>query len=241
MAAYRTRGASVKVNMVLSEAAGLRGADRGGLQAPAHRRRQLLPVARLPRARLAGRRPRRPRREPLRRDRGPVLDRPVAHRRRPLDRDDVHPVRAAPSTSSGRRARARSYADTCVENMAQFAPNLPGAIEEREVLAPPDLEDIFGLVDGSIFQGEQDIAQMAFMRPSPMLAQYATPARGPLPLRRRHPPGRRRDGGERPQRRPADPQGPAAPRRSARPAGAASGCGLERSRAAAANVQKVRP
>ena len=46
------------------------------------------------------------------------------------------------------------------------------------MLAPPDLEDIFGLVDGSIFQGEQDIAQMAFMRPSPMLAQYATPLQG---------------------------------------------------------------
>ena len=62
--------------------------------------------------------------------------------------------------------------------MAQFAPNLPGAIEEREVLAPPDLEDIFGLQGGSIFQGEQDLAQMAFMRPSPMLAQYATPLEG---------------------------------------------------------------
>ena len=74
-------------------------------------------------------------------------------------------------------ARER-YADTCVANMAQFAPNLPGAIEEREVLAPPDLEDIFGLQGGSIFQGEQDLAQMAFMRPSPMLAQYATPLEG---------------------------------------------------------------
>ena len=74
-------------------------------------------------------------------------------------------------------ARER-YADKCVENMAQFAPNLPGAILEREVLAPPDLEDIFGLQGGSIFQGEQDLAQMAFMRPSPMLAQYATPLEG---------------------------------------------------------------
>ena len=50
--------------------------------------------------------------------------------------------------------------------------------EEREVLAPPDLEDIFGLQGGNIFQGEQDIAQMAFMRPSPTLAQYATPLEG---------------------------------------------------------------
>ena len=70
------------------------------------------------------------------------------------------------------------YGDTCVANMAQFAPNLPDAIVEREVLAPPDLEDIFGLQGGNIFQGEQDIAQMAFMRPTPDLAQYATPLEG---------------------------------------------------------------
>ncbi|MCB0866369.1 MAG: NAD(P)/FAD-dependent oxidoreductase [Solirubrobacterales bacterium] len=70
------------------------------------------------------------------------------------------------------------YGDTCVANMAQFAPNLPDAIVEREVLAPPDLEDIFGLQGGNIFQGEQDMAQMAFMRPAPSLAQYATPLEG---------------------------------------------------------------
>ena len=74
-------------------------------------------------------------------------------------------------------ARER-YADACVEHLARYAPNVPGAILEREVLAPPDLERIFGLVDGSIFQGEQGLDQMAFMRPSPTLAQYATPVRG---------------------------------------------------------------
>jgi phytoene dehydrogenase-like protein len=46
------------------------------------------------------------------------------------------------------------------------------------VLAPPDLERIYGLVDGSIFQGEQGLDQMAFMRPSPRLARYATPVKG---------------------------------------------------------------
>jgi phytoene dehydrogenase-like protein len=74
-------------------------------------------------------------------------------------------------------ARER-YADACVAHLGRYAPNVPGAIEEREVLAPPDLERIFGLVDGSIFQGEQGLDQMAFMRPSPGLAQYATPVHG---------------------------------------------------------------
>ena len=47
-----------------------------------------------------------------------------------------------------------------------------------EVLAPPDLETIFGLEGGSIFQGEQGLDQMAFMRPTPALARYATPVHG---------------------------------------------------------------
>ena len=74
-------------------------------------------------------------------------------------------------------ARER-YADACVEHLARYAPNVPDAILEREVLAPPDLERIFGLVDGSIFQGEQGLDQMAFMRPAPAIAQYATPVDG---------------------------------------------------------------
>jgi phytoene dehydrogenase-like protein len=77
----------------------------------------------------------------------------------------------------GGDARER-YADACVEHLARYAPNVPDAIVEREVLAPPDLERIFGLVDGSIFQGEQGLDQMAFMRPTPALAQYATPVDG---------------------------------------------------------------
>ena len=70
------------------------------------------------------------------------------------------------------------YGDACVEQLGRFAPNLPGAVLEREVLAPPDLERIFGLQGGSIFQGEQGLDQMAFMRPHPELAQYATPVAG---------------------------------------------------------------
>jgi phytoene dehydrogenase-like protein len=74
-------------------------------------------------------------------------------------------------------ARER-YGDACVEQLARYAPNLPGAIVEREVLAPPDLERIFGLAGGSIFQGEQGLDQMSFMRPHPEMAQYATPVEG---------------------------------------------------------------
>ncbi len=71
-----------------------------------------------------------------------------------------------------------AYGQRCLDIVAQHAPNVRDAVIHHEVLAPPDLERIFGLVDGSIFQGEQGLDQMAFMRPSPLLAQYATPVDG---------------------------------------------------------------
>ena len=71
-----------------------------------------------------------------------------------------------------------AYGQRCIDIVAQHAPNVRDAVIHHEVLAPPDLERIFGLVDGSIFQGEQGLDQMAFMRPSPLLAQYATPVDG---------------------------------------------------------------
>jgi phytoene dehydrogenase-like protein len=71
-----------------------------------------------------------------------------------------------------------AYADRCLGILAERAPNVQDAVVHREVLAPPDLERIFGLVGGSIFQGEQGLDQMAFMRPAPALAQYATPVDG---------------------------------------------------------------
>jgi phytoene dehydrogenase-like protein len=71
-----------------------------------------------------------------------------------------------------------AYAQRCLDLVAQYAPNVRDAVVHYEVLAPPDLERIFGLVGGSIFQGEQGLDQMAFMRPSPLLSRYATPVHG---------------------------------------------------------------
>ena len=51
------------------------------------------------------------------------------------------------------RKRAAA-ADTIVATLARYAPNLPDAIEARQLLAPPDLETRFGLVGGHIFHGE---------------------------------------------------------------------------------------
>jgi phytoene dehydrogenase-like protein len=84
-----------------------------------------------------------------------------------------------PHDDSGWPEGAReAYGERCLDLVARYAPNVRDALVHHEVLAPPDLERIFGLSGGSIFQGEQGLEQMAFMRPSPLLAQYATPVHG---------------------------------------------------------------
>ncbi len=51
-------------------------------------------------------------------------------------------------------AMREAAADKIVAILARLAPNLPNAIEHRQVLAPPDLEARFGLIGGHIFHGE---------------------------------------------------------------------------------------
>jgi phytoene dehydrogenase-like protein len=53
------------------------------------------------------------------------------------------------SREDGERA-----ADTIVAVLSRFAPNLPDAIEARQILTPLDLEERFGLIGGHIFHGE---------------------------------------------------------------------------------------
>ena len=71
-----------------------------------------------------------------------------------------------------------TYLRACLAVLEEVAAGVADSVLHAEVLAPPDLERIFGLRGGSIFQGEQDLAQLAFMRPSPDLARYATPVHG---------------------------------------------------------------
>ncbi len=44
--------------------------------------------------------------------------------------------------------------DRIVAQLALYAPNIPGAIEHRQILAPPDLEAQIGMTGGHIFHGE---------------------------------------------------------------------------------------
>ncbi len=71
-----------------------------------------------------------------------------------------------------------AFADRCIELLARYAPNVPGAIEHRQVLSPLDLERTFGLTGGNIMQGAMNLNQLFFMRPVPGWADHRTPVRG---------------------------------------------------------------
>jgi phytoene dehydrogenase-like protein len=51
-------------------------------------------------------------------------------------------------------AHRDAIADRIISQLGEYAPNLPNAIEGRQMLSPVDLEERFGLVGGHIFHGE---------------------------------------------------------------------------------------
>jgi phytoene dehydrogenase-like protein len=177
MRRYRSRGGSVKINMLLSEPPRYEGVDDESAQMLHRTGVNLCPsVDYLERAwqdALAGR---------------PAAE-PYVEAELPSSVDStltddgswvmtMFTQYGPPEDEAWSGGARERYADACIEHLARYAPNVPGAVLEREVLAPPDIERIFGLVGGSIFQGEQGLDQMAFMRPSPELSHYATPVRG---------------------------------------------------------------
>src|SRR5918995_4830948 len=77
-----------------------------------------------------------------------------------------------------------------VETFAEYAPNLPEAIEHIEVLRPPNIEARIGITGGNIFHGEI-LPEKEVRRPSrPQLLRIPHPGREPLPLRRQRVAGR---------------------------------------------------
>ena len=71
-----------------------------------------------------------------------------------------------------------AFADRCVELLARYAPNVPGAVVHRQVLSPVDLERTFGLTGGNIMQGAMSLNQLFFRRPVPGWADHRTPVAG---------------------------------------------------------------
>jgi phytoene dehydrogenase-like protein len=70
------------------------------------------------------------------------------------------------------------FADRCFEVLDQYAPNFRRSVIDRQVLAPPDIERIFGLTGGNIFQGTMPPSNLFFFRPAVGYADYRTPIQG---------------------------------------------------------------
>jgi phytoene dehydrogenase-like protein len=70
------------------------------------------------------------------------------------------------------------FADRCFDVLAEYAPNVRRAVLARQVLTPLDLERVFALTGGNIFQGAMTPHQLFSFRPVPGWAGYRTPIRG---------------------------------------------------------------
>ncbi|XP_068578557.1 pyridine nucleotide-disulfide oxidoreductase domain-containing protein 2 [Cebidichthys violaceus] len=71
-----------------------------------------------------------------------------------------------------------AYADTVFDWVEQYAPGFKKSVLGSDILAPPDLERIFGLTGGNIFHGSMSLDQLYLARPLPSLSNYRTPMKG---------------------------------------------------------------
>ena len=65
-----------------------------------------------------------------------------------------------------------------IGEVERLAPGFAGLVEHVEVLTPKDLEERFGLLGGSIAQGELSPDQLFSFRPIPNHGDYRTPIAG---------------------------------------------------------------
>jgi phytoene dehydrogenase-like protein len=71
-----------------------------------------------------------------------------------------------------------AFADRCFDLLDEYAPNFKRAVLARQVLTPLDLERVFNLTGGNIFQGAMTPNQLFAFRPVPGHARYRTPLGG---------------------------------------------------------------
>jgi phytoene dehydrogenase-like protein len=75
-------------------------------------------------------------------------------------------------------AQKQAFADVVIDTLAEYAPNIRDVVTDQHVLAPPDLERLYGLPEGNPNHGEMTLEQFFHMRPVPGCARYRTPIAG---------------------------------------------------------------
>ncbi|MFQ5632230.1 MAG: phytoene desaturase family protein, partial [bacterium] len=71
--------------------------------------------------------------------------------------------------------KREALGDTVVDTLSEYIPNLKDIILHRQVMTPWDIEQVTGLSQGNIFQGELSLSQLFFLRPAAGFAKYRTP------------------------------------------------------------------
>jgi phytoene dehydrogenase-like protein len=71
--------------------------------------------------------------------------------------------------------RSTALADTILDTLSEYAPNIKGAVLHRQVYTPLDYEEEYGQPEGSFHHGEMSIDQLYFMRPVPGWVRHSTP------------------------------------------------------------------
>jgi phytoene dehydrogenase-like protein len=176
--AYRCEGASMKINLAVSDLPRMRGVDGGGTQ-PYHRGLIQItkPLSELDRDQDEARA-------------GLPVEAPHAE----LCIPTVHDPSLAPAgrhvvtigvRSQPYRLRTGTWddvkeavADRVIAALGALMPNLPGSVLHREVLTPIDLERRFALTGGHHLHGDMSPDQLFFLRPVRGFADYRTPVKG---------------------------------------------------------------
>ena len=73
-------------------------------------------------------------------------------------------------------ARER-FGETVIDTIEERFPRIRDHIVHKQFITPLDIENITGLTEGNIFQGELSLEQLFFNRPVPGWARYRTPVR----------------------------------------------------------------
>ncbi len=71
-----------------------------------------------------------------------------------------------------------AYGRKIIRTIGEYCPGFEASVEHMEVLAPPDLEQRYGLLGGNIMQGEMAPDQLFCFRPIPDYGDYRTPIAG---------------------------------------------------------------
>ena len=73
--------------------------------------------------------------------------------------------------------REQELCDLAVDTLAEYAPNLPGAVLGRHAVTPACLEEVYGLTGGNVFHGDMAADQLFTQRPLFGWSRYRTPVR----------------------------------------------------------------